>query len=133
MNDGFGFGKKGEEITADFLRKHGFIIFKRNYHSRFGEIDIIAEKDDLLVFVEVKTRFENALVSGAEAVNYRKRDNIRMTAKDFVSKNYMDYCCRYDVSEITVKIEDGKYKYNLNYIKNSPKVNTNRKILQKCN
>ena len=119
MSDKLEFGKIGEDITAEFLMQHGFAIYKRNYHSRFGEIDIIAEKDDLLVFVEVKTRFENALVSGAEAVNYRKRDNIRMTAKDFVSKNYMDYCCRYDVSEITVKIEDGKYKYNLNYIKNA--------------
>ncbi len=119
MSDGFGFGKKGEDITVDFLKKHGFIIFKRNYHSRFGEIDIIAEKDDLLAFVEVKTRVLDNMVSPAEAVDFRKRERMRLTAKTFLNKTFIDYKCRYDVSEITVRIENGEYKYSLNYIKNA--------------
>ena len=52
MIDIYYVGRKGEDITVDFLKKHGFFIFKRNYSCRFGEIDIIAEKDDLLLFVE---------------------------------------------------------------------------------
>ncbi|MEE0945703.1 MAG: YraN family protein [Acutalibacteraceae bacterium] len=119
MSDSFGLGKKGEEITADFLKKHGFIIFKQNYHSRFGEIDIIAEKGDLLLFVEVKTRFADNMVSPADAVDFRKRQRMRLTAKTFLNKTFIDYKCRYDVSEVTVRIEDGEYKYSLNYIKNA--------------
>ena len=112
-------GKKGEDITADYLKKQGFIIFKRNYHSRFGEIDIIAEKGDLLLFVEVKTRFENAMVLPAEAVNYQKQNKIRMTAKSFLSKSFIDYHCRFDVAEITAFSQSGQYKFRLNYIENA--------------
>lgn len=119
MSDIYGFGKTGEDITSDFLKKHGFVIFKRNYHCRFGEIDIIAEKDDLLLFVEVKTRFEDAMVSPAQAVDFAKRNKIRMTAKTFLSRTFIDYRCRYDVSEVTVSIKDGEYKYSINYIKNA--------------
>lgn len=119
MSDRLLLGKKGEDITVDFLRKKGFIIFKRNYHSRFGEIDIIAEKGDLLLFVEVKTRFENSLVSPAQAVDLIKQNRIKQTAKDFVSKTYIDYRCRFDVAQVTVKEADREYKYSLNYIKNA--------------
>jgi len=49
-------GKIGEDLAAHFLCKKGFGILERNYHSRYGEIDIIASKADLIVFVEVKYR-----------------------------------------------------------------------------
>ena len=56
-------GKKGEDMVTGFLMKNGHTILKRNYLCRFGEIDIIAKKEDILLFVEVKTRKENSLVS----------------------------------------------------------------------
>lgn len=119
MRDTLTLGNKGEDITADFLRKKGFIIFKRNYHSAFGEIDIIAEKENLLLFVEVKTRFEDALVLPAEAVDLNKQRKIRITANDFIKKTHFDYNCRFDVAEVTVREECGELKYSLNYIKNA--------------
>lgn len=119
MRDVYYLGRKGEEITVDFLKKQGFFIFKRNYHSRFGEIDIIAEKDDLLLFIEVKTRFEDFLVAPEEAVDRLKQKRIKHTAKDFISKLHFDYRYRFDVSAITVRVENGEYKFSLNYIKNA--------------
>lgn len=119
MIDRIELGKKGEDITVDFLRKHGFIIFKRNYHSRMGEIDIIAEKNDLLVFVEVKTRIENSLTTPAEAVDLIKQNKIKQTAKNFMSKTVLEYNCRFDVSEVTVCYENDKAKFKLNYIKSA--------------
>lgn len=119
MNNTLLLGGKGEDITAVFLRRKGFIIFKRNYHGRFGEIDIIAEKGDLLLFVEVKTRFADSLVSPGQAVDLIKQNRIKQTAKNFISKTYIDYRCRYDVAEVTVRDVDGEYKYSLNYIKNA--------------
>lgn len=116
MSDLYFHGRKGEDITADYLRRKGFIIYKRNYHSRFGEIDIIAEKGDLLLFVEVKTRSENAMVSGAEAVDYNKQSRIRMTASDFLRKTHSEYRCRFDVSEVTVMVGEKGFKYRLKYV-----------------
>ncbi len=119
MSDKNFYGRKGEDITADYLRKNGFIIFKRNYHSRFGEIDIIAEKGNLLLFVEVKTRGENPLVSGAEAVDANKQNRLRLTAAEFIRKTHLEYECRFDVSEVFVVEDNNGTKYKLNYIQNA--------------
>ena len=51
-------GKNGERLTAEFLRSKGCTVIKMNYHSRFGEIDIIAETREYIIFTEVKTRAE---------------------------------------------------------------------------
>ena len=48
-------GAWGEEEAVRYLREQGFVILERNFHSRFGEIDIIAQKDGILHFIEVKT------------------------------------------------------------------------------
>ena len=48
-------GNKGEEIACYYLTKHGFLIVERNYLKKWGEIDIIAQKDDLIHFIEVKS------------------------------------------------------------------------------
>ena len=69
-------GDKGEDLTAKYLRERGFIITKRNFHSRYGEIDIIAENAQYILFVEVKTRKNNAFVSGFSAVDIHKRRKI---------------------------------------------------------
>jgi putative endonuclease len=49
-------GKIGENIAKTFLMKHGFSVLEANFHTRFGEIDLIAEKDNVIHFVEVKTK-----------------------------------------------------------------------------
>ena len=60
-------GELGEDFTADYLVKNGYDIITRNYRKPCGEIDIVASKGDILVFVEVKTRRYRSLVSGVEA------------------------------------------------------------------
>ena len=59
-------GRAGEEYAAKWLEEHGYHILEQNYHSRFGEIDIIAEDSQYIVFVEVKTRAEGSMVSPLE-------------------------------------------------------------------
>ena len=49
-------GNKGEQIAAKYLEDKGFRVLEQNYHTRFGEIDLVAQEGDALVFVEVKTR-----------------------------------------------------------------------------
>ena len=78
-------GENGEKRVAEFLRKNGFSVVKRNYQCRYGEIDIIAESKQYILFVEVKTRKENALISGIEAVNSHKQQRIVLAAQDYIT------------------------------------------------
>ena len=113
-------GGTGERLTAEFLRKNGFSIIKRNYHCRYGEIDIIAENKEYIIFTEVKTRREDSLVSPVEAVDFHKQRRIILTAEDFLTKYETELQPRFDVSEVTVyKKTDGTDGYRLNYIKNA--------------
>lgn len=112
-------GLIGEKKVASFLRKQGFEILKRNYQCRFGEIDIIAKKDNFIIFVEVKTRKKGSLVSAAEAVDSFKQQRILKTAQDFIVKTACELQPRFDVAEVYVEENGEKTKYYLNYIKNA--------------
>lgn len=65
-------GKRGEDIAADFLLSHGFTIEERNWRTRVGEIDIIATKDGMYHFIEVKTRRSLSAGSPEESVTEQK-------------------------------------------------------------
>ena len=113
-------GEKGEEKVSSYLRKNGYIIVKRNYRDRFGEIDIVAERGNLLAFVEVKTRFEGALVSGLEAIDKHKRRRIRLTASEFLKKIPGDYDSRFDVESVEVYMKpDETLGWRLEYIEDA--------------
>lgn len=112
-------GDKGEELTARYLRKRGFIITKRNFRSRYGEIDIIAENEQYILFVEVKTRKSGAFVSGFSAVDINKRRKIIATAQEYLSKSFTTLQPRFDVAEITVFGERERKEYKIDYIENA--------------
>lgn len=110
-------GKKGEMFVADYLVEKNFKIIYCNYHSRYGEIDIICENEKYIVFVEVKLRKKNSLIKGVEAVSKSKRIKIIKTALVYLMNNICEKQPRFDVAEITAgKKEDD---LNLNYIENA--------------
>lgn len=94
-------GKQGENVAADFLVTKGMKIVTRNYHSRFGEVDIIASDDKFIAFVEVKTRAAHAMVSGIEAVDSHKQRKLLLTAEFFLQQNTTELQPRFDVIEVT--------------------------------
>lgn len=75
MTDKKKLGDRGEDYTARYLEKQGFHIVERNWHSRYGEIDIIAENEEYLLFVEVKTRRAGSMVPGEAAVTAQKQQS----------------------------------------------------------
>lgn len=97
------YGKLGETITCAHLEQQGFTVCARNFTQKCGEIDIIAKKNDLLVFVEVKFRTNNDIDLG-ELISFRQQQRIITTAKLFLAQNdnYIPYSYRFDVSLITV-------------------------------
>ncbi len=114
------FGVIAEDRVAAYLKRKGFYIAKRNYKCRYGEIDIIAEDKDTVVFVEVKARTGDYLVSPAEAVDRRKQRRIIATAKDYYAKSHCYLKPRFDVAMVTAfKDEDDKWQFELEYLKNA--------------
>lgn len=93
-------GKWGEALAAEYLRKKKYRLVAVNYYTRFGEVDIIAEKRGVLAFVEVKLRKNNDFASAREFVSPSKCDKIKMCAELWLSKNPTKSQPRFDVIEI---------------------------------
>lgn len=94
-------GKKGELVAVDFLINNKYKILHTNYKNKIGEIDIIAKKNNVTVFVEVK--FRSSLLYGypREAVNAHKQHKIRLVAQSYLQKyGLLDGALRFDVIEI---------------------------------
>lgn len=109
-------GTRGEDIACKILLKEGYKIVARNYHSRNGEIDIIAENDRVIAFVEVKTRSESSATLPREAVGHTKQKRIALTAMRYLQLNSVNKAPMFDVIEI-LYCRTGKVKYN--HIKNA--------------
>ncbi len=95
-------GKKGEIKAVLFLKKHGYKILETNFKNKIGEIDIIAEKDGVIVFIEVKNRSTYRFGRPIEAVDFRKQNKIKKVAEIYLmikNKYYNDV--RFDVVEVS--------------------------------
>ena len=93
-------GAWGEQRAAEYLRKQKYKIVACNYRSRLGEIDIIASKKDMIVFVEVKLRKSAEFAQAKEFVGLQKQRRILATAELWLSESD---CClqpRFDVVEV---------------------------------
>lgn len=101
-------GNIGEDAVCGFLVRHGYEIIKRNFTVRGGEIDIIAEKADIIAFVEVKTRTIGSMTSAEEAVDLRKQRLIIRTAQAYLQNAAQPLQCRFDVA--AVELENGRVK-----------------------
>lgn len=94
-------GNWGEALAAEYLRKQGYRLLATNYHCRAGELDLIATKDSILAFVEVKTRQDNQLGAGRAAVDTRKQQRIIVAALHYLSRYpALGLQPRFDVVEI---------------------------------
>ncbi len=94
-------GMLGEIKATDFLKKKKYKILQENYTNKIGEIDIIAQKDKTLVFVEVKARSTAKFGRPCEAVNARKQKQIRNVALVYLIQHKIkDTPVRFDVIEV---------------------------------
>lgn len=95
-------GRFGENAAAYYLEKKGYRIVRRNYRVKGGELDIIAEKDGIIAFVEVKTRAPEPLVNGLEAVTAAKKKMMIRTSEEYSYRFPHDSQPRFDVVWVTV-------------------------------
>lgn len=107
----------GEVYAARYLRDNGYKIITSNYRSRLGEIDIIAQKDKNICFVEVKARGENPIAEPMEAVDAAKQKRIIATSKLFLKAYEYKLQPQFDVCEVRL---NGNFEIiKINYIENA--------------
>jgi putative endonuclease len=95
-------GKWGEDLAAKYLVSHGYYIRDRDWKSGKRDLDIVAlnEAQNLLVFVEVKTRKDNNLANPEAAVDQKKILNLGHAANDYICQFALDYEVRFDIITI---------------------------------
>ena len=97
-------GVMGEDRAASYLTEHGYTIVDRNFRIRSGEIDIIAQKDDFLIFVEVKSLPHGDIDTLSSELGIRKQQKIIKTAKYYLQnhRQYNYQYIRFDVLALDV-------------------------------
>lgn len=92
------FGQAGESAAEEYLRRKGYRILARNVRSSLGELDLVAEDDQVLVFVEVKARRTDAFGGAIHAVHHRKQEKLIQLAAQYLARHHIkDRLCRFDV------------------------------------
>ncbi|MCL4122981.1 UNVERIFIED_CONTAM: hypothetical protein GTU68_063356 [Idotea baltica] len=91
-------GDRAENLAYRFLKKQGLSLHQKNYRCRFGEIDIVMQDSDYLVFVEVRHRKSNNFGGALESVDSRKQMKLRKSAEHYLIKHKKtDTPCRFDI------------------------------------
>ena len=104
-------GKEGELIAFMFLQKENFRILKTNWRYQKAEVDIIAQKDDFLVFVEVKTRGSKKVGKPEEAIDKKKIALYKDAAEGYLEQYPYDAEIRFDVISIVIVKDETQIEY----------------------
>ena len=91
MSSNLSVGRWGEQAAADYLREHGYEVTARNLRTPYGEIDLVARKDDITVFVEVKSRTGKSFGPPEIAVTPRKQAHMLACAEFYAQQNEIDH------------------------------------------
>ena len=99
MNKPMKLGQWAEQEALKLAQQQGFFLVQANYHSRFGEIDLIVQRGQELLFIEVKARSKTAYAQAAETVSIHKQRKMCKTALHFLQEwpDFQQYDCRFDV------------------------------------
>ena len=95
-------GKQGEDLAVNYLSKNGFTILHRNWRHRYVEIDIIAYKEKILHFIEVKTRTGTAFGLPEEAVSKKKMEQMKLGAEEYQYQHPEWKYIQFDVLAINI-------------------------------
>ena len=94
-------GKQGEQIAAEYLSQHGYDLIETNWRHAQGEFDLVARHENILVFIEVKTRREG-IEAAFESITPRKRQILERTAYLYLAEHELESDWRIDVIAVTI-------------------------------
>ncbi|SHG25289.1 YraN family protein [Chryseobacterium sp. OV279] len=107
------FGKIAEDLAAEYLQKNGYKVLTRNFRFQKAEIDIIAEKEDLIIIIEVKARSTDAFMLPQEAVTKTKIKSIVTAANHYLEEFKRNNEVRFDIISV---LPDEKKKLTIEHI-----------------
>ncbi|KJD31220.1 hypothetical protein PK35_15385 [Tamlana nanhaiensis] len=108
-------GKKGEQLAVDFLIENNYDIIERNYRFDKAEVDIIAQKEDTLAIIEVKTRSTIDFGNPQDFVKPKQIKNLVKAVDEYVTVNGLDLEVRFDIIAI---VKEGK-QYNIEHLEDA--------------
>ncbi len=108
LNHSLELGKKGEAIAAEFLSKNGYKIRHKNWHFGHKELDIVTTYNEMLVIVEVKTRWTNYWEEPKESVRRKKQRFIIEAAEAYVQEYNLNTDVQFDI--ISIILQEDKYE-----------------------
>ncbi len=108
-------GKKGEQLAVDFLIENGYDIVERNYRFNKAEVDIIAQKEDTLAIIEVKTRSTTDFGNPQDFVKPKQIKNLVKAVDEYVTVNNLEVDVRFDIIAI-VKEEN---QFNIEHLEDA--------------
>lgn len=106
-------GNSGEQIAAEYLANKGYAIIEKNWRFKHGEIDLIAENNNTIIFVEVKTRSTSYFGNPEIAVTPKKQKTIANTAQAYLDLNNLNKECRFDIVSIVLVNEHVKELFHI--------------------
>ncbi len=112
-------GQWGEKLVADDLRQKGWTVVAANFRCRIGELDVVAENEKYLAFVEVKLRKSDKFAAACEAVTLRKQRKIRAAAQYYLMYHPTGLQPRFDVAEVYAPQGTHTKDPCINYIENA--------------
>jgi putative endonuclease len=107
-------GAVGEGLASKFLINKGYAIVTRNYHIRGGEIDIVAKKGDIIVFVEVKTRRGSEFGKAFEAINQRKKHKILLAVRNYLAQENLPAFASWRCDLIAIDLKAAQIRHYKN-------------------
>jgi len=123
MSDNKKIGKLGEDIGVKYLKGKGYKILDRNFEKRiesikFGEIDIIAKKDNVIIFCEVKALSSGSGPSPEQKVDFRKRETIAKTAQIWLDEHGKGQDVRWQIDVLAIILDFEIRKAKIRHFKN---------------
>ncbi|KPJ93280.1 MAG: hypothetical protein AMJ55_08380 [Gammaproteobacteria bacterium SG8_15] len=120
-NSSIAIGQQAEDSALKFLQTKGMRLIARNYRCKLGEIDLVMQHDDALVFVEVRYRKKSNFGDGAESVDFRKQQKIIKSAEYFLQQHrqYSQSPCRIDVISISKQHNNTDCQETIKWIPNA--------------
>ena len=111
-------GNEGEDIACNFLIKNGFRIIGRNISNKLGEIDIVAQNNRILHFIEVKTGSASDKINPSENLNYHKIRKFLRAVEIYISNNKISEQQRWQMDAIVVVFSCNSEPPNISHIEN---------------
>ena len=111
-------GQYAEELACNYLKQQGLSFINKNYHCRYGEIDLIMKQDATIVFVEVRFRKANSQVDSITSIDARKQQKLYRSAENYLQRNNIHHSipARFDVVGIT---QSANSDPTINWIQNA--------------